>query len=131
MPLIKSRSKAIGKQALKGGFGFASDVLAGKDAKKAAVEREKMADSSLLRQAAGRKCKAPARVQKKPRKQMNNIFSWDGFLDTFQFFRVCEQSIGSILSAANSHQFRRWFFDRVQTHFCFNLRWLGGVWYCC
>ena len=54
MPLIKSRAKAIGKQALKVGFGFASDVLAGKDAKKAAVEREKMADSSLLRQAAYR-----------------------------------------------------------------------------
>ena len=50
MPLIKSGAKAIGKQALKGGLGFASDVLAGKNAKEAAVERAKMAGSSLLRQ---------------------------------------------------------------------------------
>ena len=33
--------------------------LAGKNAKEAAVERAKMAGSSLLRQAAGRKRKAP------------------------------------------------------------------------
>ena len=65
MPLIKSGAKATGKQALKGGLGFASDVLAGKDAKKAAVEHAKMAGSSLLRQAAGCKRKAPVRVQKK------------------------------------------------------------------
>ena len=75
MLLIKSGAKAIGKQALKGGLGFASDVLAGKNMKEAAVERAKMADSSLLQQAAGRKCKAPVRVQKKRRKQTNDIFS--------------------------------------------------------
>ena len=34
MPLIKSGAKAIGKQALKGGLGFASDVLAGKTQRK-------------------------------------------------------------------------------------------------
>ena len=71
MPLIKSGAKAIGKQALKGGLGFASNVLAGKDAKEAAVERAKMAGSSLLRQAAGRKRKAPARVQIKETTQAN------------------------------------------------------------
>ena len=60
MPLIKSGARAICKQALKGGLGFASDVLAGKDAKEAAVERAKTAGFSLLRQAAGRKRKAPA-----------------------------------------------------------------------
>ena len=60
MPLIKSGANAIGKQALKGGLGFASDVLGGKNAKEAAVEHAKMVGSSLLRQAAGRKRKAPA-----------------------------------------------------------------------
>ena len=67
MPLIKSRTKAIGKQVLKGGLGFASDVLAGKNAKEAAVERAKMAGSSLLQQAASRKHKAPAQRRKKRR----------------------------------------------------------------
>ena len=75
MLLIKSGAKAIGKQVIKGGLGFASDVLAGKDAKEAAVKCAKMAGSSLLRQAAGRKCKAPARVQKKRCKLTNDIFS--------------------------------------------------------
>ena len=103
MPLIKSGAKAIGKQALKGGLGFASDVLAGKNAKEAAVERAKMAGSSLLRQAAGRKRKAPGRVQKKRRKRTKrHIQVRDGFLDTPQFFGVCDQPIGPILSAANS-----------------------------
>ena len=75
MPLIKSGAKAIGKQALKCGLSFASDVLAEKNAKEAAVEHAKMAGSSLLRQAAGRKRKAPVRVQKKRRKRTNDIFS--------------------------------------------------------
>ena len=57
MPLMKSGVKAIGKQALKGGLGFASDVLAGKDAKQAAVDRAQAAGSILLRQAAKRKRK--------------------------------------------------------------------------
>ena len=48
MPLIKSGAKAIGKQALKGGLSLASDIFAGKDTKKAAVERAKMAVSSLF-----------------------------------------------------------------------------------
>ena len=102
MSLIKSGAKAIGKQTSKGGLGFASDVLAGKDAKEAAVESAKMAGSSLLREAAGRKCKAPARVQKKRRKRTNDIFSQDGFLNTSQFFGVCDHLIRFILSAANS-----------------------------
>ena len=48
MPLIKSGVKAIGKQALKGGLGFASDVLAGKDVKQAAVNRTRSVGSTLL-----------------------------------------------------------------------------------
>ena len=73
MPLIKSGAKAIGKQALKGGLGFASDVLAGKDAKQAAVDRARSAGSTLLRQAAKRK--PTSRVQKKRRKRSSDIFS--------------------------------------------------------
>ena len=75
MPLVKSGAKAIGKQALKGGLGFASDVLAGKNAKQAAVDRARAASSTLLRQAANRKRKAPARLQKKRRKRSSDIFS--------------------------------------------------------
>ena len=75
MPLIKSGAKAIGKQALKGGLGFASDVLAGKDAKQAAVDRARSAGSTLLRQAAKRKRKPTSRVQKKRRKRSSDIFS--------------------------------------------------------
>ena len=75
MPLVKSGAKAIGKQALKGGLGFASDVLAGKNAKQAAVDRARATSSTLLRQAANRKRKAPARLQKKRRKRSSDIFS--------------------------------------------------------
>ena len=51
LPLVKSGAKAIGKQALKSGVAFASDVLAGKSVKQAALERTKQAGSTLLRQA--------------------------------------------------------------------------------
>ena len=50
MPLIKSGAKAIGKQALKSGVGFASDVLKGKNVKQAAIDRAKAAGTSLLHQ---------------------------------------------------------------------------------
>ena len=75
MPLIKSGAKAIGKQALKGDLGFASDVLAGKEAKQAAVDRARSAGSTLLRQAAKQKQKPTSRVQKKRRKRSSDIFS--------------------------------------------------------
>ena len=75
MPLVKSGVKAISKQALKGGLGFASDVLAGKNAKQAAVDSAQAASSTLLRQAANRKRKAPVRLQKKQRKRSSDIFS--------------------------------------------------------
>ena len=39
LPLVKSGAKAIGKQALKSGVAFASDVLAGKNVKQAALHR--------------------------------------------------------------------------------------------
>ena len=39
LPLVKSGSKAIGKQVLNSGVGFASDVLSGKNAKQAAIDR--------------------------------------------------------------------------------------------
>ena len=75
LPLVKSGAKAIGKQALKSGVAFASDVLAGKNVKQAALERTKQAGSTFLRQAtAPKKLKAP-RVQKKKRKKYNDIFT--------------------------------------------------------
>ena len=75
MLLIKSGAKAIGKQALKGGLGFASDILAGKDVKQAAVDRAQSAGSMLLRQVVKRKRKRTSRVQKKRRKRSSNKFS--------------------------------------------------------
>ena len=75
LSLVKSGAKAIGKQALKSGVAFASDVLAGKNVKQAALERTKQAGPTLLRQAtAPKKQKAP-RVQKKKRKKYNDIFT--------------------------------------------------------
>jgi len=75
MPFAKSGAKAIGKQALKSGVGFASDVLAGKNVKQAAIDRAKAAGSSLLNQAVKRKRKRPPKVQKKRRKKNTDIFN--------------------------------------------------------
>ena len=58
MPLIKSGAKAIGKQALKSGVGFASVVTKGKNIKQAAIDCAKAAGSSLLHQAV-----APKKMQ--------------------------------------------------------------------
>ena len=55
--LVKSGTKPIGKQILHSGVGFASDVLSGKNAKQAVIDRAKVADSNLLK-AATRKRKA-------------------------------------------------------------------------
>jgi len=76
LPLIKSSAKAVGKQVLRTGVGFASDVLAGKNAKQAAIERAKSAGTKLLNQAVGpKKRKRPqGRVQKKRRKKNSDIF---------------------------------------------------------
>ena len=75
IPLIKSGAKAIGKEVIRSGVGFASDLLAGKNAKQAAIHRAKTAGSNLL-QTAMRKRKAPStRVQKKRRKKSRDIFS--------------------------------------------------------
>ena len=75
MPLIKSGAKAIGKQALKSGVGFASDVIKGKNVKQAAIDRAKAAGMSLLHQtvAPKRKRKTP-RVQKKRNRKNLDIF---------------------------------------------------------
>ena len=74
MPLIKSGAKAIGKQVLRSGVGFASDVLQGKNAKQAAIDRAKTASSSLLQQAVAPKRKRkPVRVQKKRRRKNRDI----------------------------------------------------------
>ena len=91
LPLIKSGAKAVGKEALKSGMAFASDVVAGKNVKQAAINRAKSAGSNLFQAAkqkarsnlfrdprvvpVKRKKKNPARVQKKKRKKHNDIFS--------------------------------------------------------
>ena len=68
LPLVKSGAKAV----LQSGVDFASDVLNGKNAKQAAIDRAKSAGSNLLR-AAKRKAK-PKKVQKKKRKKHHDIF---------------------------------------------------------
>ena len=76
LPLVKSGAKAIGKQVLRSGVGFASDVLEGKNAKQAAIDRAKSAGSNLLKVAV-RKRKRPnqKKVQKKRHKQHDDIFA--------------------------------------------------------
>ena len=64
LPLVKSGAKAIGKQVLKSGIAFASDVLARKNVKQAAIQCTKQAGSTLLQQAtAPKKRKAPRNVK--------------------------------------------------------------------
>ena len=79
-PLLKSGAKALGKQALKSGVAFASDVLGGANAKQAAIRHAKAAGSSLLQQTVKRKPMVKRKtsqnpVKKKRRKKYNDIFS--------------------------------------------------------
>lgn len=48
LPLLKSGAKALGKQALTTGTQFVGDVLEGKNAKEAAIQRSKEAGKTLL-----------------------------------------------------------------------------------
>ena len=76
LPLVKSGSKAIGKQILRSGVGFASDVLSGKNANQSAIDCAKAAGSNLLK-AAARKRKArlhKTRVEKRRCKKHHDIF---------------------------------------------------------
>ena len=74
LPLVKSGAKAVGKEVLRSGVGFASDLLGGKNAKQAAIDRVKLAGSNLIKTAT-RKRKAPTKVQKKKRKKHRDIFA--------------------------------------------------------
>ena len=79
LTLIKSGAKAIRKQVLHSGIGFASDVLSGKNVKQAAIICAKAAGSNRLK-AATRKRKGLARaqkirVQKRRRKKHHEIFA--------------------------------------------------------
>jgi len=49
LPLVKSGARAIGREALRSGMQFTSDVLEGKNLKPAAVRRAKQAGSNLLK----------------------------------------------------------------------------------
>ena len=75
MPLIKSGTKAIGKQSVKSGVGSTSDVIKRKNVKRTAIDQANAAGTSLLHQtvAPKRKCKTP-RVQKKRRRKNLDIF---------------------------------------------------------
>ena len=84
VPLMKSGAKAIGKQVLQSGVGFASDVMSGKNVRQAAVDRAKAAGKQLVNQARSkvlgelrqsRKRKRSQRVQKAKRKRHKDIFS--------------------------------------------------------
>jgi len=69
LPLIKSGPKAVWKQVLRSGIGFASDVFARKNAKQATIERAKSAGIKLLNQAVGSKKRKRQKWRKK-----NSIF---------------------------------------------------------
>jgi len=51
MPLFKSDARAVGREALRSGMQFASDVLEGQNVKQAAVRRAKQAGSNVLKRA--------------------------------------------------------------------------------
>ena len=76
LPLVKSGSKAIGKQVLRNGVDFASDVLSGKNAKQVAIDRVKAAGFNLLKAVARKRKARPqkTRVEKKRRKKYHDIF---------------------------------------------------------
>ncbi len=50
LPVAKSAGKAIGKQALRSGIGFAGDVLEGANVKEAAVNRVRSGGARLMKQ---------------------------------------------------------------------------------
>ena len=76
LPLVKSGSKTIGKQVLRSGVGFASDVLSGKNGKQAAIDRAKAVGSNLLKAATRKRKTRPqkTRVEKRRRKKHHDIF---------------------------------------------------------
>ena len=49
LPLVKRGAKSIGKEVLKSGTNFVSDILEGKNLKQAALNRTKETGSNLLR----------------------------------------------------------------------------------
>ena len=102
LPLVKSGSKAIEKQVLHGGVGFALNVLSGKNAKQAAIDRAKAAGTNLLK-AATRKRKASSqkiRVEKRRCKKHHNSFDWNCVLDTSQLCRIYHFPTGLGLSSS-------------------------------
>ncbi len=49
LPVAKSAGRAIGKQALRSGVGFAGDILEGANVKEAAIKRARSGGARLLR----------------------------------------------------------------------------------
>ena len=77
LPLVKSGSKAIGKQVLRSGVGFASDVLSGKNPKQAAIDRLKAVGSNLLKAATRKRKAGPQKTRAEIRrcKKHHDIFN--------------------------------------------------------
>ena len=74
LPLVKSGAKANEKQARKSGVAFTSKVLAGKNIKRAALQRTKQVDSTLLRKATASK-KRKTLEYKRRNVKYNDIFT--------------------------------------------------------
>ena len=90
LPLVKSRSKAIGKQILCSGVDFALNVLSGKYEKQAAIDRAKAAGSNLLKAATRKRKSGPqrTRVEKRRSKKHHDIIDSNGVLDTPQLCTI-------------------------------------------
>ena len=100
--LVKSESNAVGKQVLLSGIGFASDVLSGKNAKQAAIDRAKATGFNLLK-AATRKCKTEpqnTRIEKRRSKKHHNIFDYNGVFDTSQLYTIDHVPTGFVLCSS-------------------------------
>ena len=77
-PLVKKGAKTLGKKVLQSGVEFASNVLQGKNVKRAAIDQAKAAGSNLLQaaqQRVGKRKAAPRKVQKKKGKRHHDIFT--------------------------------------------------------
>ena len=75
LPLVKKGAKTLGKQVLKSGVDFASDVLQGKNVKQTAIDLAKAAGTNLLQVVQQKRKAAPRKVQKKKRKKHHDIFT--------------------------------------------------------
>ncbi|MCP4115361.1 MAG: hypothetical protein GY737_08125 [Desulfobacteraceae bacterium] len=67
MPIAKTAGKALGKQALRSGMGFAGDVLGGASVKESAIKHAKSGGAKLLHKGQ-RKLQGPKKRPKRGQK---------------------------------------------------------------